>query len=331
MPPQTTTPAASLATLPTDTQTGITPAQYQVQPGESTDQYSARIAGLRANAGMPDTSGAVTDTQSAEDKVAQSLGFKNYTDAVGTLTSAPTKSETTLYNDAYSAAGLDGLQNTITSRQNDLAKAQNAINDNPWLDEASRTGRNRTVTTLANADIKNYQDEYKNKLQAVHDLVTREVADGTAGTAANKAKLAALESQAKALAAEAATHTKTENAAPKTVKSATGATYQWNPTTQSFDPLFGPKAASATAVDPTTGLTKAEQARVNKFQSDLANSKTLDGTTTTAGKTREEFIRQLQAKYPDINPDQIQQSVYKTYPDKKTSSDSSKPWWTLGL
>ncbi len=40
-----------------------------------------------------------------------------------------------------------------------LANAQDAINDNPWLDEATRVGRNKTLTDLANADIKNYQDE----------------------------------------------------------------------------------------------------------------------------------------------------------------------------
>ena len=245
-----TTPAT---TPSTDTQTGITADQYQLQPGETTDQYNTRISGLRSSSGMPDTSGAVTGVQTAEDKVAQSLGYKSYQDAVTALTATPSKSETDLYNSAYSAAGLDGLQNTITGRQNDLATAQNKINDNPWLDEASRTGRNNTVTTLANADIKNYQTEYTNKLKEVQDLVTREVADGTANTAANKAKLAALESQAKQLATEAAATTKADNAAPKTVKGATGATYSWNPTTQTFDQILPGKAAGSTTPKPSTG------------------------------------------------------------------------------
>jgi BMFP domain-containing protein YqiC len=285
---------------------------------------------------MPDTSAAPTDVQTAEDQVAQSLGYKSYSDAVGTLTAAPTQSESDLYNSAYSAAGLDQLQNTITGRQNDLAKAQGDINDNPWLDESSRVGRNNTVTTLANADIKNYQTEYANKLKEVTDLVTRETADNTQNTAANKAKLAALEAQAKQLATEAATATKTAAAAPKTIKgSTTGATYQWDPTTQTFKAIIpaSPKAPSATSTpDPTTGLTKAEQTRVNSFQSDLSNPKTINGTATTPAETREQFILQLQTKYPDINPDQISQSVYKAYPDTGTSkSSSSKPWYYFGL
>src|ERR1019366_9427378 len=173
--------------------------------------------GLRSSSGMPDTSGAVTGVSSAEDQVAQKLGYKSYQDAVAALTAAPSKSQTDLYNSAYSAAGLDTLTNTITSRQNDLATAQNKINDNPWLDEASRVGRNQTVQTLAQADISNLQSEYNTKLQEVHDLVTRQSDDNNATSTANKAKLAVLESQAQALAAEAATKQKDAAAAPTTV------------------------------------------------------------------------------------------------------------------
>jgi hypothetical protein len=145
---------------------------------------------------------------------------------------------------------LDGLQNTITSRQNDLATAQNKINDNPWLDEASRTGRNQTVTTLANADIKNYQDEYNAKLKEVEDLVTRQSADNTAGTEANKAKLAALEDQAKALAAQATT----QGAAPKTITGPDGTVYAWNGT--SFDTLNLPGSSDSSIFNtPTTSGT----------------------------------------------------------------------------
>src|ERR1019366_356887 len=184
--------------------------------------------GLRSSSGMPDTSGAVTGVSSAEDQVAQKLGYKSYQDAVAALTAAPSKSQTDLYNSAYSAAGLDTLTNQITSRRNDLATAQNKINDNPWLDEASRTGRNQTVQTLAQADISNLQNEYNAKLNEVHDLVTRETADGTAQTDANKAKLATLESQAQAIAAEAATKQKDANTAPSTVTGKDGSIYQWD-------------------------------------------------------------------------------------------------------
>jgi hypothetical protein len=277
-----TAPTAPAVNLPNgntsvDTQTGITPNQYALAPGESIDAYTSRIAGLRSAAGMPtpatNASGAPVNTQSAEDQVAQSLGYKSYSDATQQLTAPPTTSESNLYNSAYSAAGLDGLQNTITGRQNDLAKAQGAINDNPWLDEASRVGRNNTVTTLANADIKNYQTEYANKLKEVTDLVTRETADNTANTTANKAKLAALEAQAKELATQAATATKTAAAAPKTVKgSTTGATYAWNPTTQTFNAII-PASPKTTA----SGAKISTADAISGMDSELSSVKGNDG------------------------------------------------------
>jgi len=271
-----TAPTAPVVNLPNgntsaDPQTGITANQYALAPGESIDAYNTRIAGLRSAAGMPDTSAAPTDVQTAEDQVAQSLGYKSYSDAVGTLTAAPTQSESDLYNSAYSAAGLDQLQNTITGRQNDLAKAQGDINDNPWLDESSRVGRNNTVTTLANADIKNYQTEYANKLKEVTDLVTRETADNTQNTAANKAKLAALEAQAKELATQGAAQTKAATAAPKTVKGATGATYQWNPTTQNFEQILPGKAVASTT--PKVSTSDA----ISGMESELGSVKGTDG------------------------------------------------------
>ena len=161
------------------------------------------------------------------------------------LTTAPTKSETDLYNSAYSAAGLDQLASTIAGKQNDLAQASATVDDDPWLDEASRVGRQRTLTSLASADIKNYQDEYNTKLKSVEDLVKRESDDQNATTASNKAKLAALEAQAKAQAAAATASAKTAATPPKTIKGASGATYKWNSTTQQFEQILPGKNSAA--------------------------------------------------------------------------------------
>ena len=261
MPPAITPTAPTSAVPATPTATPAAPVNTSLfaQPGENFAQYEARVAG--GNSGnipgtptapaTPATPATPTDT-SAEDQVAQSLGYKNYADATAQLTAAPTQSETDLYNQAYSAAGLDQLQNTITGRQNDLATAQNNIDDNPWLDESDRVGRNKTVTDLANADIKNYQDAYTNGLKEVEDLVTRESADNTATTTANKAKLAALEAQAKELATQNATTAKAATTAPKTVKGASGATYQWDAASGTIKQILPAKAAStSTASKPT--------------------------------------------------------------------------------
>lgn len=263
MPPQTTTPAP----ITTPNPTPVNPALF-AQPGENFASYEARVAG--ANGGAAPGTPPGTNPQ---DTVAQSLGYKNYADATSQLTAAPTESETQMYNDAYSAAGLDQLQNTITGRQSDLATAQGNINDNPWLDEASRVGRNNTVTTLANADIKNYQDEYANKLKGVEDLVTRESADNTATSASNKAKLAALEAQAKVLATQNTATTKAATTAPKTVKgSTTGATYQWNPTTQKFEAII-PATPKTSTTPPKISTADA----ISGMDSELSTVKGSDG------------------------------------------------------
>lgn len=246
IPTTTPTPVTTAAPVATP----VTPVQPTSVSTTTTPAVTTPQTTTPVSTPATDTSASPDAATSAEDQVAQSLGYKSYADALGQLTAAPTQSETDLYNSAYSAAGLDTLSNTISGRQSDLATAQGNINDNPWLDEADRVGRNRTVTTLANADIKNYQDEYNAKLKEVQDLVTRETADNTQNTAANKTKLAALESQAKALAAQTAATTKAQSAAPKTIKGASGATYKWNPTTSTFDQILPGKNTSTPTTKP---------------------------------------------------------------------------------
>ncbi len=201
----------------------------------------ALVAQSTGQAPTPTAPTAPTTDPNSLDSLAKSLGYDSYSDALGKLT-APSADTTSFYNQAYSAAGLDALSNQISSRQNDLNTATGNINDNPWLDEASRVGRTRNLTTLAEGDIKNLQDEYNTKLNHVHDLVTQHSADLNQTDASNKAKLSFLEAQAKAIADQQATATKAAttaaNTPPKTIKAANGATFQWNPTTGQFQQIL---------------------------------------------------------------------------------------------
>lgn len=54
----------------------------------------------------------------------------------------------------------------------------------------------------------------------------------------------------------------------------------------------------------------AEQKIIDSFNKSVVNRTALD----KAGN-REQFIRQLQTQFPDINPDDISRKVYETYPD----------------
>jgi hypothetical protein len=296
------------------------------KPGESVDQYEARLGAMNTDQGdtgqgtgfgTPVAPQPVTDLNSAHDEVAKQLGFNSYQDALAKL-GAPTDDTTKFYNDAYTAAGLDTLQNSINQKNNDLNTALGKINDNPWLDEASRVGRSRSLQTLAQGDIKNLTAEYNTKLKSVHDLVTQHSKDLSATDAQNKAKLALLESQAKQLATEAATTAKTQAAPPKTIKGANGATFKWNPATSSFDQILPGKITPNKSTDPNAILPK--------FNKDLTNRATLD----KAG-TREQFIRQLQVLYPTIDPNDIARKVYETYPDGYEKTGVTKKTTTVSI
>jgi hypothetical protein len=238
-----------MADAPLITPTPVAPAapvntNLFAKPGESVQDYETRLGGMNAGEGTgfgtPVPAQPVTDLSTAHDEVAKQLGFNSYSDALQKL-GAPSQSTTDFYNAAYKTAGLDTLSSSIASKKQALNDAIGKISDNPWLDEANRVGRTRNLQTLANGDIKNLTDEYNAKLKSVHDLVSQHDTD----VKNNTAKLSLLESQAKAFAAEAATKAKTDAAPPKTIKAANGATYQWNPATNSFDPLFAGKTSSS--------------------------------------------------------------------------------------
>ena len=103
--------------------------------------------------------------------------------------STPTKDETALYNEAYDASGLGDLKNRAMeamNKANELRTTLNqqigAVNDNPWLSEASRKGRVARLTDLAMEDIKNYEDQanqfnnlYKQGLDEVHNKVAMQL------------------------------------------------------------------------------------------------------------------------------------------------------------
>jgi hypothetical protein len=202
----------------------------------------------------PDT--AATDTSgltSADyEKAAKELGYDSYAAFTQDVFAKPSQSTQDFYNQAYSTAGLDTVANEINSRQNDLADATNSINENPWLHEASRAGRVKNLTTLATANIKNLQDDYKTKLTAVEDVVKKHSTDMTANDKLNQLKLKHLETLAKASASDRAAATKAGQAAvkettvaPKTLK-AGNTVYAWNPASKQFEQQFTAPAKAAT-------------------------------------------------------------------------------------
>lgn len=191
----------------------------------------------------------------------------------------PAQTSVDFYNSAYTNAGLGDLKQTILNfnkqiaeRQQQYTDAANSVNENPFLSEASRTGRLSTLQDKANADIGNIvsqqqqaQTLYQNGINEVNTLVTNHTNDFQTNQALNQQKLQALltqsEAQAQALVAQkeqqaytylpAYLQAKAKATSSNTVTAPNGAIFQFNPTTGTFDTIQ--PANGNFDVNPITG------------------------------------------------------------------------------
>jgi hypothetical protein len=290
--------------------------------------------------GSSGSSGTSVDTANdplslAQDNAAKAAGYASWQDAVSKLT-APSQDTTDFYNSAYSAAGLDALQNQINQKNSDLNTALGTINDNPWLDEANRVGRSKTLQTLANGDIKNLTDQYNAGLKNVETLVSNHAKDVSASDTSNKAKLSFLEAQAKAGAAQTNLDTKNSNAAPKTIKAANGATFQWDPTTGVFTQILPGKNTTGSGTGgsgsgsggSSTNTFQFTPKQLTSLQSQGLDSNSANGILTDikAGQPLESIRQQMKAS--GLDPGLLDSLMYYVDPahntPSKTSSGSSR-------
>src|SRR5216684_7624820 len=128
-----------------------------------------QLAGVAGNAGLSvddflklaQANSALTPEDIAA--IRKSLGIDQ---ASAAAFAPPAQSTVDLYNQAYGSAGLGDIKNQvkalssqIAQQQNDYADAVASINENPFLDEASRVGRQNTLATQAQQKISNLQQE----------------------------------------------------------------------------------------------------------------------------------------------------------------------------
>jgi hypothetical protein len=313
---------------------------YFLKPGETTEQYMARTgvtqkqntakAAGAAGATLNDTAsllGVSDEEQRAEkDSLAKTFGYPSFDDFTKEAFSKPSQSTQQFYEQAYKTAGLDEKVSRISKLKNDLSQAEFAINDNPWLAEASRSGHVRRVQELANATIGNEEHAYTRGLDQVKNLVAAHSDDVGQDERIREARFKYLTQAAEEAADRAAKLRMSEylpeylkgkesSNKPDTISVGEGqAIYQWNPSTATFEPVV---TRSKTYAPPRTTTTKTNTANtssadktVSAFRTALSNRAALN----RAG-TREQFIRELQAKHPQIEPSDIARAVYTTYPD----------------
>lgn len=221
-------------------------------PAPAPDPYaaSANAAG-QAGLSVGDTAalfGATPEEEKAKkDELAKTFGYGSFEDFTTEVFSKPSKTTEQYYKEAYSTAGLDQIRKNIEKRRADLAKAEYAINDNPWLSEASRRGNVGRLQELANAEIANWEDDYRLGLDQVKNLIAAYADDLGSNEKMREARLNYLLKAAE----EATSNTgrerlrtnlssylsgKQSSEKPDTISIGEGsAVYRWNPTTRAFE------------------------------------------------------------------------------------------------
>ena len=200
-------------------------------------------------------------------------------ESINQIFAPPTQNTQDFYTQAYNSAGLldikqkwSDLNDQINQERTDLTTAQGNVNENPFLSEASRTGRLNRLDTQANANINNLIDQqsqlkdlYTQGLSEVEALTTKHAADFQTAQSLNASKLNFL----LGLAETNATAQQQTNAAKvyrylpnylqakvagnqqQTIGNSDTGFFRWNPTTSQFDQVAS--AAGNFVIDPTSG------------------------------------------------------------------------------
>ncbi|HYK01301.1 MAG TPA: hypothetical protein VE974_06065 [Thermoanaerobaculia bacterium] len=286
---------------------------------------NAGAAGLSFN----DTAalfGATPEEQKAQkDQLAKQFGYADSDAFYADVFQKPSKTTEQFYREAYQAAGLDGILSSVESKRSALNKAMGVVNDNPWYDEAHRRGEAKRLTELANADIENELARYDLSHDQVKELVARHAEDIGYDEKTKTARFNYLESAAKEAALNLSTSRARENLTsysqgkqsvqkPDTITVGEGSSvYTWNPNTNAFElTVSKPKTYAPTKAKTSTAASSSSSTdkTVAAFRAALASR-----TNLNRAGTREQFIRELQAKYPNIEPSDVARAVYETYPD----------------
>ena len=206
----------------------ITPGATGAPSAPASDLEIQNILKLAGEAGigatdamtMVDNYNALTTDE--RNKIKDQLGIS---DVVASAFKVPEQNTTDYYNKAYAASDLptikqniSKLDETIAKRRADLATAVEDLQNNPWLSQASRTGRLGILNDKATADINNlttqrqqYLDQYDKGVTAIESDLTRYSTQLESDRTINAAKLNYLLNEAEKQATTTASDKKTAN------------------------------------------------------------------------------------------------------------------------
>lgn len=197
----TTTPTNTPQTTPTNdpTKTNLTPEQIKLAEDQKLAEEAGK-AGLSVSDYQNIMTARNTVTKEESDAIAKELGI---TALEGEVFKKPSQTSQQVFESAYATAGLadvkskiDALNAEITKDRADLAEAVGTIDENPFLTERSRVGRGKRVLDQAEAKINNklnqlqrYQDLYKQGVDEINGMITRNQNDFGINQAVDSAKL----------------------------------------------------------------------------------------------------------------------------------------------
>ncbi|HEX8196359.1 MAG TPA: peptidoglycan DD-metalloendopeptidase family protein [Pyrinomonadaceae bacterium] len=203
----------------------------------------------------------------------------------------PALSTEKLYANAYKSAGLADLKKKIDDKLAEIGTVRNefidkvgGVNENPWLSEATRSGKAKTLNDMMEARIGNMnyevdslKDLYNAGVNEVNNLVTRQTTDFTANQQLNSYKLQYLQGKAEeqigAKQSEklseaysylpAYLQAKAKAQKPDVIGTESTGYYRWNQQTGTFEQIVAPADKS---LDNAYKL-----AQIQKLQQEIAN------------------------------------------------------------
>ncbi len=139
---------------------------------------------------------------------------------------APTQTFETIYKKAYEESGLADIKTKMETKQTEINKATEdyntelgKLNEDPWISEARRVGKNRVLTemydrrkALLDAEYTQLSNKYDTGKEAAENTATRALSELEAGRTRTKEELAYYVKRAEADIEAKATLAKTEEA-----------------------------------------------------------------------------------------------------------------------
>lgn len=294
-----------------------TPTQTPTQTADPNQQFaqSAAQAGLSVDDYLKYVTGGVSPDE--RNNVNNQLGIPALQNQLFT----PAPSTQDLYNNAYKSAGLSDLKAKIDAKLSELNARQQiyidkagTLNENPFLSEASRVGRLRTLDDKRLADIGNLNNEvqslsdlYNNGISEVNSVVGRTTQDFSNNQQINASKLQYLQQQSEQQLQDLQGKKKTEaykylpdylkakaNAQkPDTIGSNETGFYRWNPSTGTFEQVVAGYTKPENQLDNAKKLLE-----IQKLQSEIANG----GMTPLDRQYKEAQIQKLQQDIANPKP-----------------------------